>query len=204
MKYLAFVKENFDDPGFPVFRTRDLKAAPGLRGIKQNYLKRTINYLMHRHQIRRITRGTYTFHDDVSVAGFAFAPFYYGLENAMTLRKLWDLNTNPDVVTWRNVRTGARKSGGGNYSVHRISRRLFFGYDLVRYYDFWIPVSDCEKTLIDLAYFKHSIDEESLASFKKAIDRGRLDKYLKSYGGAARKAVYLQLHGAHKNKSLSR
>jgi predicted transcriptional regulator of viral defense system len=198
MKYLEFVKDNFDSPGFPVFRMSDLKTALGLKGIKPGYLRRMVNYLLHKRRIIRITKGTYTFHDDISVVGFAFTPFYYGLENALTIRKLWDQNTNPAVITWRNIRTGQRRFGDGNYSVHRISKRLFFGYELIRYYDFWLPVSDCEKTLIDLVYFGHDIDEEVLAVLRKAIDRAKLDEYLKSYGAVTRKAVYSQLHGVQK------
>ncbi len=189
MKYLKFVRGNFDDPKFPVFSISDLRASLGLMGIKQAYLKRMLNYLSRKGEVVRVAKGAYTFHNDITVVGFAFKPFYYGLENALTILKLWDQNTNPVVITWKNVRAGERKFGDGNYLVQRLSRKLFFGYELVRYYDFWVPVSDCEKTLIDLVYYKHHISGDVLASFKKQIDRRRLNAYLKMYPPRVKSAV---------------
>ena len=68
-----------------------------------------------------MAKGVYTFHNDITVVGFAFKPFYYGLENALTILKLWDQNTNPVVITWKNVRAGERKFGDGNYLVQRLA-----------------------------------------------------------------------------------
>ena len=83
------------------------------------------------------------------------------------------------VVTWRSVRTGARKFDDGNYVVRRISKKLFFGYEFVRYYDYWIPVSDSEKTLLDIAYFNVDIDKNTLKALVKAVDRAKFARYLK-------------------------
>lgn len=181
MKYLKFVRETFNDSKFPIFKISDLKTSLGLKGIREGYLKRMLNYLSKRGEIKRVTRGIYTFHDDSMVVGFAFKPFYYGLEHALTIRNIWDQSTNPSLVTWRNVRTGVRKFDGGTYSINRIEKTLFFGYDTIRYYDFWIPVSENEKTLIDLVYFKHSLPKDVAAVFKKSINRSKLNNYLKFY-----------------------
>lgn len=189
MKYLGFVRKNFDDPKFPVFTIGDLRASLGLMGIGNAYLLRILNYLSRRGEITRVGRGVYTFHDDITVVGFAYEPFYYGLENALTLRKFWDQNTNPIVVTWRDVRRGVRRFGDGSYTVKHLDKRLFFGHELVRYYDLWIPVSDAEKTLIDLVYFRHQISEDALALLRKSIDRKKLDAYLKRYSRIVRKRV---------------
>lgn len=189
MKYLKFVRENFNDPRFPVFRTSDLRASLGLKGITETYLNRMLNYLSDRGEVKRITKGIYTFHDDIVVVGFAYAPFYYGLENALTIRGLWDQNTNPIVMTWRNVRIGARKFGDGNYTLQRISKREFFGSELVRHYDFWIPVSDYEKTLIDFVRFGHHMGSGVLSELSRSIDKDKLDRYLKAYDADLGKKV---------------
>ncbi len=191
MKYIKYLREHFNDPKSPVMTLQELKATLKFKGIKPAYLKRLINYLIKRREIIRITKGVYTFHDDITVAGFAFRPFYYGLENALTLRGLWEQGTNPMILTPRNVRTGIRKFGSGNYSIFRIKKQLFFGYDLIKYYDFWIPVSDYEKTLIDLVYFKRYIRKDVAYEIRKRINKKKLNHYLKTYPPDTRKEVLL-------------
>ncbi|EQD66731.1 transcriptional regulator, partial [mine drainage metagenome] len=80
----------------------------------------------------------------------AFLPFYYGLEDALSLRGFWEQETNPVIITPRKVRNGVRQFDSRNYVVRRIDRKMFFGYTFVNYEEFYIPVSDTEKTLIDL------------------------------------------------------
>ncbi|MCL5099961.1 MAG: type IV toxin-antitoxin system AbiEi family antitoxin domain-containing protein [Candidatus Marsarchaeota archaeon] len=181
MKYIRFVLEHFSDPGFPVATLTDIRTALKPKGISDAYLKRLINYLMHDGKLSRITKGVYTLHNDMTTVGFAFQPFYYGLENALTIRKLWEQGTNPVVITPRKVRTGLRTFLGNNYVVQRIDKELFFGYELVKYYDFWIPVSDIEKTLIDFVYFKHYLRKDVLKELKRTANREKLSGYLKAY-----------------------
>ncbi len=181
MKYVEYVKEHFNDPGFPVVRLSDLRIALKTKGISDAYLKRLVNYLMHRGELKRITKGTYTLHEEITVVGFAFQPFYYGLENALTIRKLWEQSTNPIIITPKKARTGVRKFGDNNYVVQRIDKKLFFGYELIKHYDFWIPVSDPEKTLLDFVYFKHYLREDVLRELKRTISKKKLAMYLKRY-----------------------
>jgi predicted transcriptional regulator of viral defense system len=150
--------------------------------------------MIHNGELKRITKGVYTMNDDITVIGFAFRPFYYGLENALTIRKLWEQGVNPVVVTPRNVRPGARKFGGSNYRVFHINNRMFFGYNLIRYYDFWIPVSDYEKTLIDFVYFKHHLRKDVLIAIKGRLNNKRLRSYLKLCSPALRKRVLEMLN----------
>ena len=189
MKYIRYVREHFGDQGFPVIRLSDLKTALKSQKISDAYLKRLVNYMMHSGELKRITKGIYTLHDDITVIGFAFQPFYYGLENALTIRKLWEQSTNPIVLTPKMARTGVRKFGDANYLVQRIPKNLFFGYELVKYYDFWIPVSDIEKTLIDFVYFRHHIREDVMEVMKSRIDKRRVQNYLKKYPYDTRKKV---------------
>lgn len=181
MKYLSYVRENFGGPGFPVVEFSELRTALKPKGISDAYLKRMVNYLVGKGELKHITKGVYTFHDDITVVGFAFRPFYYGMENALTVMGLWEQGTNPIVVTPKKVKIGMRKFGSANYRIQRIRQELFFGYDLVKYYDFWIPVSDAEKTLLDLLYFRHYVRNDVLKSIVGNINAEKMDGYLARY-----------------------
>ncbi len=193
MKYIEYLRRHFNDPKSPVMTLREMKTTLKLKGIKLSYLKRLINYLIKKNEIIRITKGVYTFHDEITVVGFAFRPFYYGIENALTIKGLWEQGTTPIVITPRNVRQGVRKFGTGNYSIFKIKKQFFFGFELIKYYDFWIPVSDYEKTLIDLIYYKRHIRDDVLKELKKKIDRKKLMEYLKVYPTDIKNKVILEL-----------
>ncbi|MCX6799515.1 MAG: hypothetical protein NTW59_05480 [Candidatus Diapherotrites archaeon] len=137
----------------------------------------------------RVARGFYSFQTDPALAGFAFSPFYYGLQEALSLRNLWEQETNPVIITPKKVRPGLRSSMGANIVVRRISRKMFFGFGMVKYYDFWLPVSDPEKTLIDFAYFRERLPEEALREIKKSLDKKKLRGYLKKTPFLTRKKV---------------
>ncbi|MFH0927029.1 MAG: hypothetical protein V1822_00435, partial [Candidatus Micrarchaeota archaeon] len=46
------------------------------------------------------------------------------------------------------------------------------------YSGFWVPVSDVEKTLIDMVHFRQPISGEVAAEFKKRVDKKKLKAYL--------------------------
>lgn len=193
MKYVDYVRKHFNDPKSPIFTIRELKAVLGLKGISSAYLKRLINHLIKRGEILRIGRGVYTFHNEITVVGFAFRPFYYGLENALTLRHLWEQGTNPIIITPNNVRSGIRKFGDGNYDILRVRRELFFGYDFVLSDGLWIPVSDYEKTFIDFIYFNHYLRRDTLKALRLKIDKKKFVSYLKHYNKKIRQRAFQEL-----------
>ena len=195
MKYVDFVRTTFGSPDFPVFTLRDLRIALSDRGISDGYLRLLAHELLRRNEITRITRGVYTFHDEAFVSGFAFKPFYYGLGCALSIRGLSTQMTNPIVVTTRDVRVGVRRFQGRNYVIRRMDGRYFFGYDLVRYGKFWVPVSDVEKTVIDMVYFGYGIGDELLEDIRKSIDMKRLGVYLKRYDKGVGSRVMAELGG---------
>ncbi|MEM0202299.1 MAG: hypothetical protein QXR73_03925, partial [Candidatus Micrarchaeaceae archaeon] len=82
MKYVNYVMEKLSKPEFPVFTVSDVKLLLRDRKISANYLYLMLHNLLKKNKIKRITKAIYTFHDDVVVVGFAFQPFYYGLEDA--------------------------------------------------------------------------------------------------------------------------
>jgi predicted transcriptional regulator of viral defense system len=171
MTYTKKVIEHFRN--LPAFTISDLQVF--LKGIKLQYLRLLIHNLMTRHGLNRIARGVYTFKNEIQIVGFGFKPFYYGLQDALSLRGLWEQETNAVVITPRKVRSGMRQFIGGNYLVRRINRKMFFGFEMIKYSDFWIPVSDNEKTLIDLIYFKEPVPKELL----QHINKKKLREYLK-------------------------
>ncbi len=146
---------------------------------KRGYLDLLVHQLVKGKRLFRIRNGVYSFSDDTQLAGFAFQPFYYGLQDALSLHGLWEQETNPVVITTRKVRNGIRKFGDSNYVVRRISKRLFFGFESLKYGEYWVPVSTIEKTLIDLVYFKQYLPPDLKIEFRKRCDRKRLAELLK-------------------------
>ena len=177
MKYVKKFIEHFS--GLPVFTTRDARLFLSGQGASKGYAQLFLANLLKSGRVRRIKKGAYTFGDDPMLAGFAFYPSYHGLQNALSILNLWEQETNTVIITPLRVRSGMREVLGGKVMVRRIGRSMFFGFEAVRYFDYWIQVSDVEKTLIDFVYFREPLGEEVLAEMKKRIDRGKLDKYLK-------------------------
>ncbi len=181
MKYINKVRETLSGEGFPVFSISDLKVMLVSCGAKRNYSYTLLHNLIANKEVIRITRGMYTFHKEVRVVGFAFNPFYYGLEDALSIRGIWEQGANPVIITRKKIRTGTRKFIGRNYVLHKIDKRHFFGYELLKCGDLWIPVSDMEKTLIDFVYFKHYLREDVLKDIKKKVEMRKVKEYLESY-----------------------
>ncbi|RLG69944.1 MAG: hypothetical protein DRO04_02610, partial [Candidatus Iainarchaeum archaeon] len=102
-----------------------------------------------------------------------------GLYEALSLRNLFEQETNPIIITPRKVRTGLRKFLGRNYIVKRIRRKMFFGFETMQYYDFNIYVSDLEKTFIDFIYFKEPLEENILRTLVRKLNKRKLYNYLK-------------------------
>ena len=76
------------------------------------------------------------------------------------------------------MRTGVRQFESRNYIVRHIKRDMFFGYSLLLYDQFYIPVSDIEKTLIDLVYFGIRVPDETLVTIIRRLNRDTFNTYL--------------------------
>ncbi len=159
----------------------DVKTMLASKKARPDYVYLLLHNLLKRKEATRITKGVYTFHRNMHVVGFAFEPFYYGMEDALTIRGLWEQQANPVVVTTRKARNGIRVFRDRNYVLHRIDQDHFFGYELLKHDNIWIPVSDPEKTLIDFFYFRHHLEDKALKSLLQLVDRRKLKEYLKRY-----------------------
>jgi predicted transcriptional regulator of viral defense system len=180
----ATIKEHFS--GRPFFRTREVIA---MTGAKRGYASFMLSNLVKKKELSRIGRGVYTFLKDSSASGFAFSPFYYGLQDALSIRGIWEQETNPVVITPRNVRQGTRQVMGTNVAVRRISPNMFFGFEIMEYHGISVPVSDVEKTLIDFVYFKEPIHQDIILEIKKLLRTDVLENYLKKVNWKTRKSV---------------
>lgn len=175
MKYVKAFRGRFSS--LPSFTLRDVRVFFG-SSLTRGYSHLLIHNLLKRGEIFRVAKGVYTFRGEMQVVGSAFQPYYYGLQDALSLHDLWEQETNPVVITTRNVRRGLRTFLGNNYLVKRISRRMFFGFSAFRYHDSWINVSDLEKTLIDFVYFEQPLGSEVLGELAPKLDRKKLSSYL--------------------------
>ena len=176
MGYVKALREHFGNK--VVFSMRDLRIFFSRQKISSAYRNLLVHNLLKKGEMVRITKGRYTFQKDSCVFGFAFSPFYYGLQEALSLRKLWGQETVPVIITAKKFRPGIREIGGSKIIIKRIGRKMFFGFDFVKQFDFELPVSDPEKTLIDFAYFRQQLDPAVLHEIKKRIDGQKLRQYL--------------------------
>ncbi len=147
----------------------------------EKYAKQLIKNLILKNKLKRITKGYYTKYEDTSLMVFCFKPSYMGLQDALSIHDLWEQETNTVVITARKVRQGIRKVFGNNVVIRRIDPKYVFGFDYIKQGDIYYPVSDVEKTFIDMIYFRENMDKDLLKEFKKRIDKEKLKKYLKKY-----------------------
>ena len=185
IKYINEIRKFFKEN--PVVDINSLKKF--IPKKDKNYIYLLISNLLKRKEIQKITKGYYTIHEDPSLIVFCFKPSYLGLQNALSFHNLWEQETNPVILTTRNLRKGIRKVFDRNVLVRRIDNKYLFGFEYYKDGDFYLPYSDIEKTFIDLIYFKHHLDKEVIHEFKKKIDMKKLSSYLKLYPKKFRKRV---------------
>ena len=174
MKQISMIREYGRKT--PVFDTKSVIRLLGDR----DYAYLLLNYLVRNGEIKRLTRGYYTMHDDPSLLVYCIKPAYLGLQDAISFHNLWEQETNPVILTTRKIRPGLREVLGSNVIVRRISAKYFFGYEHLRRGDLLIPVSDVEKTFIDMVYF-NEMRKDLLRLFLGRIERNKVMEYLKKY-----------------------
>jgi len=188
IKYIDKVRKFFEES--PIVSINSLKK---FLGKNKKYIYLLINHLIKRGEIKRLTDGFYSLYDDPSLAVFCFKPAYLGLQNALSIYNLWEQETIPVIITTRKIRTGIRQISGINVLIRRIKKEYFFGFEYIKYGDFYLPVSDIEKTFIDMIHFKQDIDKETLKNFKKRINKPKLKIYLKKYPKRIRERILNKL-----------
>lgn len=185
IKYIDKIRKFFKES--PIVSIASLKKF--IRKKDNSYIYLIINNLLKKGEIKRITKGYYTIHDNPSLVVFCFKPAYLGLQDALSAHNLWEQETNPVMITSRKVRRGVRKVFSQNIVLKNIDSKYFFGFNYEKQGDFYFPYSDIEKTFIDMIYFKQYLDKETKEEFIKRIDKKKLNSYLKVYPKRFRKRV---------------
>jgi len=174
VKYLYKVKELFNKSG--VISISSLKKI-----VPQAYLKVLLNNLLKKKEIYRLTKGYYSKHDDPTLLVYCIKPSYLGLQEALSIHNIWEQETITVLVTPNKVRTGIRNFYTTNVKIHNLNKKYYFGFDFQKLGDFYVPVSDLEKTFIDLIYFNQKLDPKTFKKLKNKIDIKKLKSYLKIY-----------------------
>ena len=178
-KYLSRVMSLFKES--PVVSFNSIKLIVKNKKNVRQYTKQLVRNMIKQGKIKRLTRGFYTSRDEISLLVFCFKPSYLGLQDALSIHNLWEQETIPVIISTRKIRPGIRKIFGANMLIRRIDKEYFFGYDYVKQGDFYLPVSDVEKTFIDMVYFRQPLDKEVINEIKRSIDVKKLNLYLKKY-----------------------
>lgn len=189
IKYINEIRRFFKES--PVVDIESLKKF--IKKKNKNYIYLLINNLLNRGEIKKITKGFYSIYEDPSLIVFCFKPSYLGLQNAMSFHNLWEQETNPIVVTTRNLRKGVRKVFDRNVIIKRIDKKYIFGFEYYKNGDFYFPYSDVEKTFIDMIYFKLPLGKEVILGFRKKTDKKKLKVYLERYPKRFKKMVLERL-----------
>lgn len=167
---------------YPTFSYNDVELYLMQRAKGCN-IARIISYMKSKDYIYGIRKGVYSTRNDAAISGFAFQPFYYGLTYAMTIRELWTQESSPEIITLKRVKKNNVEVFNGKYIVvlHHSDPKYFFGYENVKYGNINIPVSDIEKTLIDLFFYKNRLALQEYSGLLKALNKKRLKHYLAVY-----------------------
>lgn len=198
MKYEKEFKAYFSK--VQIFTFRDAKRFLKKMGASDSYIKLFMHIQTRRHQLLRVSKGCYTFMKNDAIVGFAFSPFYYGMEHALTIHRLWDQTTNPVIITTKKARPGVRTAIGIPVIVRRISKHMFFGVVYLEYGGIFVPVSDVEKTLMDFIHFKVGIGEEYMLRMLDNCDVPKLRKYSKAFSKIERRSLEKILARSHRNQ----
>ena len=175
--YLDKVEALFEKS--PVVELKSLERIIG-KTKNSNYAKLLVHNLIKKGKIKRIGKGIYTKHDEISLTVFSFKPAYLGLQSALSRHGIWEQETIPVIITTKKVRRGLRSLTGSNVMLRNIDKKYFFGIDYIKEGNFYLPYSDLEKTFIDMVVFNQKMDKEVLKEIKKRIDKQKLLDYLKS------------------------
>ena len=184
MKYENAFLEFFSKQS--MFTTNDARRFMVELGASEAYIRLMLHNMVKSERIYRIKKGIYTASRNEAVVGFGFRPFYYGLQYALTIRKLWTQQSVPVIITTKKANPGARLVMGIKVILHRISRKGFFGFEYINYGGIFVPVSDPEKTILDFIYYGIKLDPETLSRLKEKSDETKLREYsLRLFGKRA-------------------
>lgn len=175
MKYKAAFIEFFTRQA--IFTTEDARRFLTILGAGEAYVRLMLHNMVKSGGLHSIGKGAYTFHRNEVAIGFKFRPFYYGLQYALTIRRIWTQQSVPVIITTGNANPGLRDIMGTRVILHRISKKAFFGFEYINYGELFVPVSDPEKTLLDFDYYGISLDPETRVALKNRVNETKFHEY---------------------------
>lgn len=165
-----------------MFTAGDAKRYLGRLGASGEYSRLLLHNLVVGRRLTRIKKGFYTFSWNEAVTGFAFRPFYYGMEYALSIRKIWTQQTNPVIITTSKANAGVRDVMNTRAVVRRINPNAFFGFEYLNYSGLFVPVSTPEKILLDFIYYELDVDDGTCRSLARASNSGILNEFASRLG----------------------
>lgn len=190
MKYETKFIEHFSQ--HVMFTSNDARRYLIRNGASDAYIRLFLHNMINKGRMYRLKKGLYTFSNEEAVTGFAFRPFYYGLEYALTIRGLWTQQSIPVIITKTLANPGPRQVLGTDVIIHRISNKAFFGFDYLMHSGIYVPVAEPEKILLDLSYFRKRIDRETLIKVKKEVNQDKMQEYAERLGISGVERIYEQ------------
>ncbi len=158
--------------------------------VSKKTVQVTLSRMVKSGRLYGVLKGTFSFNNSTDTAGFAYSPFYYGGMAALMIRDLIDDQVVLEVMTTKTVRRRMVKIlGDARIVLHHIPKKYFFGFNDTQYGYSRVPVSDPEKTLIDLFYYKIVLSIQDYAEVLKAVNKQKLSTYLKVYDRHTRISV---------------
>lgn len=151
--------------------------------ISDKTIQVTISRMAKKRKIYTITKGVFSFEKRDELVGFAFAPFYYGGLAALMIRDMIDDQVKMEIMTTRRIKRSVMEvyNGSSRVVLHHIPRKYYFGFEDLRYGGITVPVSDPEKTLIDLCYYHVGLTIQNYSGLLMVVNRRKLGEYLKRY-----------------------
>jgi predicted transcriptional regulator of viral defense system len=161
------------------------------RDISDTTIRVTLSRMTKKRKIYKVMKGVFSLQEREEVSGFAFTPFYYGGLSALMIRNLIDDQVKMEIMTTRVVKRSLTQIYGGMTRIilHHIPKKYYFGFEDVKYGYGKVPVSDSEKTLIDLFYYKSRLSMSDYAELLKHIKPHKLRDYLRAYDSHTKAAV---------------
>jgi hypothetical protein len=156
------------------------KVVAGVAG--KGYSKLLLHNLRKRGEIIELIKGWYSFRKSPYLITIPLPESYIGLGSAAFIHGAWNTVASVNVLTTsapRRLRTGERIIAGQKVIVRRISKKMYFGYELKYMEDAGgqIRVSDPEKTLIDMIYFNYPFRDEIFPELIKLCDKNKVKQY---------------------------
>ncbi|MHB8371668.1 MAG: type IV toxin-antitoxin system AbiEi family antitoxin domain-containing protein [Thermoplasmataceae archaeon] len=179
----------------PYLTTGDAKRFLKKMGSSDEYTILFLHNLVKSGKLLRLKNGFYSFTRNEIISGFAFRPYYFGMEFALTLRKIWTQQSKPIIITTTKANVGTRNVMGTSVIVRRIDPNVFFGFEYINYSGIFVPVSVPEKILLDFLYYGINLDGDTVNALIRMSDREIIKNYADKIGKKYQNYVRMLMNG---------